>query len=186
MKTENQLPLQPLRDVEAQLRTAEVETMIEYVKKAEPPNCYLEVGTKFGGSAYLVYAYINDGCDVYSVDPNPQLYMFKGKENEIGINWIKSRSVEASKEWNGKPIGLLFIDGDHGEGTITAPIDDFNAWEKFVPSGGIIIMHDYHQDFPCVIDACNQIEKSGKFDILSKPPRLEERQDTSMFVVKKL
>lgn len=171
---------QPLRDIEAQLRTAEVETMRKYAEGLK--GRYLEVGTKYGGSAYFVRCIADESAEVNSVDPKAILDQFKGRENEVGINWIKGRSTEVAQTWD-KPIDLLFIDGDHGEGVPTAPIDDFNAWEKFVPKGGIIMMHDYHFDFPAVVSACDEIAK--KHEVLEKPPFLANRQDTSMFVVRK-
>lgn len=177
--------LQPYRDVEAQLRTWELEQLIEQAKKIPEGGTFLEIGTKYGGSAYIARWYSPQTATIISIDPNATLYMFKGRENEVGIKWIKGYSTEVAKDWK-EEIDLLFIDGDHGEGILTAPTDDFFAWEKFVKKGGIIMMHDYHFDYPAVREACDKIMETGRYELLFKPPKIANRQDTSMFIVKKL
>jgi len=177
--------LQPIRDVECQLRTWDLDLMTKYAKQIPQNGCFVEIGTKYGGTAYLTRYHSDPSVEVYSVDPNAMLYMFQGKENEVGINWIKNRSTDEAKKWT-KEIDLLFIDGDHGEGIPTAPSDDFNAWEGFVKKGGIIIMHDYHPDFPAVIKASDDAIKSGKYELIEKPPQIASRQDTDMFIMRKL
>ena len=47
-------------------------------------------------------------------------------------------SKEAVEDWDG-PIGVLFIDGSHEYEDVRF---DFLSWSKFVPDGGIIILHD--------------------------------------------
>lgn len=175
--------LEPYRDVEAQLRTWEIDQHSEWVKNIPQDGTYLEIGTKYGGSAYLARC-LRPDIKIHSIDPNALLYMFKGHENEVGIDFIKGYSVEVAKEWE-EPIDLLFIDGDHGEVVPTAPWDDFVAWEKFVPKGGIIIMHDYHFDYPDVVKACDKILKDERFELIFKPKELANRQDTSMFIIRK-
>lgn len=51
---------------------------------------------------------------------------------------ILKKSKDAVIEWS-KPIGLLFIDGDH---TYESARFDFMNWTKFIPVGGTVIMHD--------------------------------------------
>ncbi len=183
MTTENRL-FEPIRDIEVQLRTWDIESMTRYAKQIPVGGCYLEIGTKYGGSAYLVRCNTDPSVEVWSVDPKANLYMFKDKENEVGINWIKGKSLDETE--NGGQIDLLFIDGDHGEGDPDAPEKDFDTWEGKVNKGGVIIMHDYHPDFPSVIRACDKIITTGRYELLEKPPALAERQDTDMFIVKKL
>jgi len=195
--------LEPIRDVEVQLRTWDIELIKKYAQQIKPNGCYLEIGTKYGGSAYLVRCSSDPSVKIWSIDPNPTLYMFKGEENNVGINWVKGRSTDIAKKWEyfdkfqnavliegiknvDMMIDLLFIDGDHGEGVPTAPTDDFNAWEGFVNKGGIIIMHDYHPDYPAVVKASDKILETGRYELIEKPPALASRQDTDMFIVRKL
>ena len=183
MRTETQL--EPIRDVEVQLRTWEIDQFVEQASKIPQTGIYLEIGTKYGGSAYLAKYHAPDGATIFSIDPSANLFMFKGTENNVGIHWIKGYSLDIVKEWI-KPIDLLFVDGDHGEGSPTAPWDDFIAWERFVKKGGIIMMHDYHFDFPAVLEACDKIMETGRYELIFKPPVIANRQDTSMFIIKKI
>jgi len=52
---------------------------------------------------------------------------------------IVKTSEEAEKEWGDKPIGLLFIDGDH---SYKMALNDFLLWEKYLVHGGVIAFHD--------------------------------------------
>lgn len=59
-----------------------------------------------------------------------------GATNKVEIIRKKSEDVE----WNGKPIGFLFIDGIHDYTHVSY---DFNKFEKHVPKGGYVGFHDY-------------------------------------------
>ena len=51
---------------------------------------------------------------------------------------IRKSSREACREWS-KPIGLLFIDGDHDHAMVE---QDFLLWSPHVIEGGVIAVHD--------------------------------------------
>jgi hypothetical protein len=51
---------------------------------------------------------------------------------------ILKDSVSTERGWK-KPIRLLFIDGNHKYPYVKL---DFLIWERHVPVGGLIIMHD--------------------------------------------
>lgn len=58
------------------------------------------------------------------------------------VTLIKKNFNDALKDWNkreDKTIDLLHIDGRHFYDDIK---EDFENWEKFVPKGGYIILHD--------------------------------------------
>ena len=180
MKTEKVLP--DLKEIEFELTTADVDIIQRFVKEIEPPNCYLEIGTKYGGSA-LVAAHAAK-VEIYTIDPHPELYMWKGRQEESGIHFIRGLSLEVAKNWD-KPIGVLFIDGNHSEAG-----QDFEAWEKFVIPNGIILFHDYALHSPKVIKDCNELfftqpQYGKKYEVLFAP-QLEPRRDTSIFQVRKI
>ena len=54
------------------------------------------------------------------------------------VETIKARSDEVA--WDGRPIGLLFIDGSHDYTDVRY---DYRYYSQFVPTGGLIIFHDY-------------------------------------------
>lgn len=68
------------------------------------------------------------------------------------ITTLRGRSADVGKEWDGGPIDVLFIDGDHSFDGVTA---DIRAWVPHVKPGGLLLFHD--SDLPDVrrgINAC--------------------------------
>lgn len=55
------------------------------------------------------------------------------------VETYRGVSAEASVDWTGEPIGLLFVDGAHDRASVLADID---GWEGFVADGGIVVFHD--------------------------------------------
>lgn len=151
--------------IDIQQKIDDVSVIRNYAKKITPPNCYVEIGTKNSGSTLLAKTAIKEGVLIYTIDPHDNRYHFKDKsradklDNELGVCFINKTSEEAAKGWN-KPIGLLFIDGDH-----TKAGEDFEAWEKFVVPGGIILFHDYITD---PAEKCSVIEDCKKFVFSNK------------------
>ncbi|MDX1374315.1 MAG: class I SAM-dependent methyltransferase [Burkholderiales bacterium] len=56
-------------------------------------------------------------------------------------------SLEAAAGWDGRPIRLLFIDGDHAYDAVKADLD---AWLPFVAPGGYVVFDDVIDAFPGV------------------------------------
>jgi len=56
-------------------------------------------------------------------------------------------SLEAAADWDGRPIRLLFIDGDHGYEAAKADLD---AWLPHVAAGGYVVLDDVIDAFPGV------------------------------------
>ena len=59
-----------------------------------------------------------------------------GLEGNVEI--IQKTSMDAARRWK-KKVGLIFIDGSHSYDDVR---NDFMKWSKFVPVGGVIILHD--------------------------------------------
>lgn len=177
MKTENHLF--ELRDIEFQLQTADVDIIQKYVKEIEPPNCYVEIGTKYGGSALVAKLVAKEGVGIYSIDPNADFKMWKGKEHDYGITFINKTSLEVARDFDGS-IAVLFIDGDHDQAG-----QDFGAWEKYLVSGAIILFHDYAVHSPNVMADCRAILRDNKYRGIYTPPE-ESRIDTSIMIMQKL
>jgi predicted O-methyltransferase YrrM len=92
---------------------------------------------------------------VYSIDPHAEFVgIFGGKfgprdrvayfkalldaDCAENVALVNLGSIDAAKAWQ-KPIGLLFIDGDHTEAAVQADVD---AWTPFVAEGGIVVFDD--------------------------------------------
>jgi len=56
-------------------------------------------------------------------------------------------SLEAAARWDGQPIRLLFIDGDHSYAAVKA---DLEAWLPSVTPGGYVVFDDVIEAFPGV------------------------------------
>lgn len=139
---------------------------------------------------------IREGVQIYTIDPIDTRYHFKDSlranklDKELEINFVNKTSLEAVKKWD-KPIGVLFIDGDH-----TKAGEDFEAWEKFVIPGGIVLFHDYINDpaEKCsVIDDCNRSVLPNKnYEVLYVPELPEDKRlrtlsdETSILQLRKL
>jgi tetratricopeptide (TPR) repeat protein/predicted O-methyltransferase YrrM len=109
---------------------------------------------------------------VYAIDPqnDPLLgdneVIFKENIKKTGVkDWVIPlimTSEEAAKNWNGDPIRLLFIDGNHEYEYVRK---DFVLWNPYLIDGGVIVFHDYFSvRWPGVLKCVNEnIFHSDKF-----------------------
>jgi len=147
-----------------------------YTSKIEEPNCYVEIGTHEGGSA--LFASENTKRSVYSIDITNKL------QNELlhnpKFNFILGNSLDVAKTFD-KPIGVLFIDGDHFQAG-----KDFEAWKDKVVSGGYVLFHDYieHTEWCVTIDCDNIMEKyKDEYEVIFKPNHPID--NTSILILRK-
>lgn len=56
------------------------------------------------------------------------------------ITAINAHSIDAARDWNGPPIGLLYIDGDH---TQTGVEQDIEAWTPHLAPTATVAFDDY-------------------------------------------
>lgn len=171
--------------IETQLTEQDIKYLEKFAKEIRLCNCYLEIGTRCGGSALIVARAVNERVAVYSIDPNPDFTAWKGENELSGINFIRGLSQNIAKKWN-KPIQMLFIDGHHDEAKY-----DFDAWEKFVVTQGIIIFHDFARHSPKVISDCvNICLTRNDFEPVIWPgintPESPHNITSSMFIIRKI
>jgi predicted O-methyltransferase YrrM len=69
------------------------------------------------------------------------------------IRVLMTSSLQAASK-RGKPVHLIFIDASHKYVNVLA---DYNAWSKFVPSGGRIAFHDYQTRFDGVQKVVDEV-----------------------------
>lgn len=67
-------------------------------------------------------------------------------------------SLTAAGDWDGAPIRLLFIDGDHSYEATRA---DFEAWSPYVPHSGVICFHDVGPSWPGVTRFFEELVSEG-------------------------
>lgn len=75
-----------------------------------------------------------------------------GLERKVAV--IAARSLDVASWWT-TPLGMVFIDGDHGPGAI----DDLHAWQSHIMDGGFLAFHD--TAVPGVAIAVEQAKDAG-------------------------
>ncbi len=75
------------------------------------------------------------------------------------INLIQDFSHRVAEVWNGKPVGLLYVDGDH---TKEGAKRDVLSWARHLAPGATIAVDDYgHPDWPGVGEAVDELVAEG-------------------------
>jgi predicted O-methyltransferase YrrM len=139
-------PASPITGVPGWVKQAEQERLVELAKAVPENGRILEVGGEFGCSASLFARGAAESVEIVTVDLFPDDLLTKHTANlaEAGFPGrtiqIKGDSKEIVKGWSGDSIDLLFLDGDHSYEGAKA---DVESWSVFVPSGGVMAVHDY-------------------------------------------
>lgn len=75
------------------------------------------------------------------------------------IELVHAFSAEIAADWSGKPVGLLFVDGDH---TREGARLDIEMWAPHLAPGAVIAVDDYHHpDWPGVAEAVDELVAEG-------------------------
>lgn len=77
---------------------------------------------------------------------------------------VIATSSEAARRWDGRPVRLLFIDGDHSYESVRL---DFDLWSKHLGAGGVIAFDDVIDKWPgvqrCVAEVVAQQDRWEQF-----------------------
>jgi len=121
-----------------------MEEWLFFLSFLEEPKTSLEIGAKYGGTAFGLIKVSQEGGHVISIDPLPP--RVKDLENErpsIKYSFLQGGSQESyiiQKAVEYAPFDVLFIDGEHHD---DSPTQDF---KNFLPhmnrKTGIIGFHD--------------------------------------------
>jgi predicted O-methyltransferase YrrM len=120
------------------------------------PKTLLEIGTRSGGTFFVLCQFADPHATVISLDlPGgrygggyggyrvPVLRRMKKKGQRLHLLRTDSHSSNTSDRvasaLRGAPLDLLFIDGDH---TYDGVKQDFEMYSRFAKSGGIVAFHD--------------------------------------------
>lgn len=116
------------------------------------PNTVLEVGTRRGGSLYGWSQIAADHAWLISVDFHPsessdtsesRLRSLVKSTQVLQCLWGNSHDTEIQRRirqiLNGRPVDLLFLDGDH---TYDGIVADYTTFSPLVRTGGLIMFHD--------------------------------------------
>ena len=145
----------PAQIVFAIQRRAEIAGLLELVRELRP-RVVVEIGTAWGGTLFLLARVAADDALLVSIDlPGGQfgggyhpwrvpLYRsFAGERQRIvllrGDSHAPPTAARLVKALGGRPIDLLFVDGDHRYEGVRA---DFAAYAPLVRPGGLVALHD--------------------------------------------
>lgn len=150
---------------------------------------YVEIGTKYGGSALTVSSTeLPPFIDTYDIVDYPECERFISREEFIIKNGLRSmidfhleKSPESAKKYPHEFIDVLFIDGAHD---YTSVLEDFVGWSGFLIHGSIIIFHDYAPHSPGVIKVCDTFVAGSKFFDVLRTPSLDKEETSSMFIAR--
>lgn len=138
--------------------------------------CYLATGAAIGNSApvYAVDAWSEEvsawRAAVLSTLPSPAYQDFlaqlvKAEVAEL-VTSIRSLTTLAAELYDGPPVGLLYIDGDHSRQAVLA---DFRAWRHHLAPDAVIIFDDFGvTKNPGVALSVGDLEASGEIVDLDK------------------
>lgn len=144
---------------------------------AKDAKTVVEIGSFRGKSCVLMLegarAHGNTSVRITCIDPHEPTHFgaFKDEDHDAFeatvarhgfsdlVDHKRMYSHDAVGEWDGAPIDVLWVDGDHSyEGAKT----DFVDWAPFVRPGGIVAAHDtYRERFPGVLKAWNEVIASS-------------------------
>jgi hypothetical protein len=145
-----------VRFVEGFLSLDEAQLMSELASQVSE-GCIVEVGSYRGRSTVALALGSQHGSNipVYAIEPHEQFEGVLGgsfgprDRVEFFFNMLRTDCAETvrvigvssevvTKGWD-KPIGLLWIDGDHRYEAVKR---DFTCWEPFILKQGLVAFHD--------------------------------------------
>jgi predicted O-methyltransferase YrrM len=138
--------------------------------------CYLATGAAldYHAPVYAVDAWSEEvsawRSAVLSTLPSPVFEDFQAQIEKAGVREgvrvIRSLTTLAADLYDGPPVGLLYIDGDHSREAVLA---DFRAWRKHLAPKAVIIFDDFGvTKNPGVSFAVGDLEASGELVDLDK------------------
>jgi len=150
----SQSPIEAVMCVQGSVTEAEAAELMRLAAAVPADTCIVEVGSHRGRSTAALALGAN-GAPIYAIEPHEEFEGMYGSafgpadrraffENMLRLGIVEDvrlvnlSSEVVSKGWT-RPIGLLWIDGDH---TLDAVRRDFEAWQPFVRPGGVVAFHD--------------------------------------------
>lgn len=142
----------------------------------------VEIGTYKGASAIALAdgARSGFGAHVVTIDPhdlpgfrvghdgtdytNPAIRVaaeraIKAAGHDEHITMVRAFSTDAAEYYDGPPVGMLHIDGDHREGAVRR---DYAAWEPHLAPHAVVAFDDYRADwFPGVVNVVTKLVDKG-------------------------
>lgn len=153
----------------------EVEALREAILTLGDNSVCINIGAGVGTSGMVFMECKNVGS-LYTIDIRQEASPFgglgnesitfkeSGYENDPRHHQICGDSTEVGEMWNGGPVDMVFIDGDH---SYEHCLSDILSWLPHVKKGGIIALHDYQSKFwGGVVKSVDEVLRH-KYEIIS-------------------
>jgi cephalosporin hydroxylase len=100
----------------------------------------------------------NESPDKYGID---NMAHAEKAVKGLRVKLIRAFSEDAGANYNGPPIGLLYIDGEHTQGAVIA---DMKAWTPHLADNAVICFDDYDEHHPDVQQAVTALQRQEYID----------------------
>jgi predicted O-methyltransferase YrrM len=152
------------------------EAIVELGSYRGKSTCYLATGAAldYHAPVYAVDAWSEEvsawRAAVLSTLPSPAFEDFMAQLDKAGVSdgvrVIRSLTTLAAELYDGPPVRLLYIDGDHSREAVLA---DFRAWRRHLAPHAVIIFDDFGvTKNPGVALAVGDLEATGELTDLDK------------------
>jgi hypothetical protein len=138
--------------VEGWLLESQGRALFEAAQRLKPGTIAVEIGSHRGKSATLIALGLPEGSRLVAVDPfddprwggGPEsLATFNANMAAAGVldrvDLFRGLSEEASAQWDGPPVGFLWVDGAHD---LASALKDFDGWIPHMADGSELYVHD--------------------------------------------
>ena len=147
-----------LESIQAGLTPNEKRWLYEAAMSLPENGVYIEVGTDYGGSAFIV-SEANPTLTVFSIDPlngksKRKRFLKKRFADRLDrVHFVSHKSIDAEEyalnylrtKLSDLPIAdMIFLDGAHTAELITREIE---LYHPLLRQGGMLCGHDYHRIF---------------------------------------
>jgi len=139
-------------EIEGWLLYEQGRALFEAAQSVAVGTCAVEIGSHRGKSAAIIALGLPVGVRLTAVDPfddprwggGPEsLAIFQRNLATAGVtdrvDLFKGLSEEASRQWDGPPVGLLWVDGAHD---LESTLKDFDGWMPHMAPGSRLYVHD--------------------------------------------
>lgn len=129
-------------------RIAADQAIVEVGSYKGKSTCYLAAGAKHGNGAhvYAVDAWDTPGNPTgrfgYAEPSTRETFETQVRAMRLWgqVTPLQGFSTDVAKQWDGPPIGLLFIDADHAAHSVR---DDYDAWAPHLAPDATVIFDDF-------------------------------------------
>lgn len=142
-----------IKDGKGSIWPHEVLALHHFAYRQQRPGArFVEIGTLIGYSS-LVLSCAAPQADILTLNP-AEHEVVQARANLApypNVRIVQQVSWDYLPEYDGTPIDLLFIDGDHKRCALDMP------WWDLVRRGGVALWHDYDAGSPKVIEAVDAL-----------------------------